>query len=160
MRMTFATLTLLATMSTYCLAEEKADLRKLVDDPGAYVSKRIRVASISCVDDPKGGYVCMRTVGGQILRIQAEALGAGTEMGIAERLLGDCKGTANLQRTACRVDAEIEPSSGKRDVMDTPGGSMPVTIVEAVDIEMYAIASPRRNRDVQLPSGSASRRAP
>ena len=65
------------------------------------------------VDDPKGGYVCVKTVGGQILRVQAAALGTKTDTVLAERLLGDCKGTANLKRASCRVDAEIEP----RDVV-------------------------------------------
>lgn len=141
-------------------SDRRTDLKRLVDDPDVYLRRKIRVPSIPCVDNPKGGYVCMKSVGGQMLRIQAEALGTRTDAVIAERLLGDCKGTANLRRAACRVDADLEPSNGKRDVTETPGGSMPITTIEAPDIDMYPLPTPRRNRSGQLPDTSQSRAVP
>ncbi|GEO98051.1 hypothetical protein [Methylobacterium haplocladii] len=125
-------------------AQDRADLQRLVDMPDTFIGKRIVVPSVNCVDDPKGGYVCARSVGGQKLRLQAGALGTKTGAKIAERLLGDCKGTANLKRAACRVDAEIEPSRGTRDITETPSGSMPITVIDAPSIEMYEAVSKKR----------------
>lgn len=118
--------------------------RDLTETPRAYVGKRIVIRGINCVDDPKGGFLCVAIVGGQALRITASALGAKTALPIAERLIGDCKGTANLTRSSCRVDIEIEPTSGVRDVMDTPNGTMPIAVVVAPQIEMYQPAKVRR----------------
>lgn len=160
MRLTLTALVLFAAVCPCGMAQERTDLRKLVDDPDVYLRRKVRVSGIPCVDDPKGGYVCSKAVGGQILRIQAEALGTRTDAMIAERLLGDCKGTANLKRAACRVDAELEPSNAKRDVTDTPGGSMPITTIEAPDVDMYPLPFPRRNRDGQPPDMTQSRKAP
>lgn len=115
--------------------------RQLVDAPKSYVGRKIVLSGIGCVDDAKSGFLCVAIVGGQALRVEAGALGAKTKLEIAERLIGDCKGTANLTRSACRVDAEIEPANAYKDVMETSSGTMPIVVVYSPQIEMY---EPRR----------------
>lgn len=111
--------------------------RQLVDNPKAYVEKAVVIPGIACVDPGKGDFLCMMKVGGQVLRIQASGLGAKTNQAIAERLTGDCKGTANLENAACKVDAEFTPRTAVKDTVDTPWGSLPVIEVYAPEIEMY-----------------------
>lgn len=98
---------------------------------------------MGCVDNPKGGFMCVEPVGGQMLRIDASALGAGTGSRIAERLIGDCKGTANLSSLVCRVEVEITPRSTHRDMLETSAGSRPIVVVYSGQIDMYE-AKPRR----------------
>jgi hypothetical protein len=121
---------------------ERVSVRRLVDDPRTDVGRRIVVPAIACVDNPKGGFVCVATAAGQALRITATSLGPKTRIDIAERLIRGCKGTANLTRAECRVDAEFELTDTFRDVMDTPNGSMPIVVLYSPQIEMYA---PRRH---------------
>jgi hypothetical protein len=116
---------------------ERIALRELTESPKAYIGRQIIAPGIGCVDNPKGGFLCVAVVGGQALRIEASVLGARTKVEIAERLTGDCKGTANLSRSACRFDAGIEPTAGYRDTMETPSGSMPITVIVSPSIEMY-----------------------
>ncbi|GJD65206.1 hypothetical protein [Methylobacterium frigidaeris] len=111
--------------------------RQFVDNPKAYVEKTVVIPGIACVNPPKGDFLCMMKVGGQVLRIQASGLGPKTNLTIAERLTGDCKGTANLENPACKVDAEFTPRTVVKDAVDTPWGSLPVVEVYAPQVEMY-----------------------
>ena len=140
----------LITVAVLALAEigmgqatgERVTARQLLQAPKDYIGKTIVIPDIPCVDNPKGGFLCVTIVDGQALRIEASSLGAKTKIEIAERLTQGCKGTANLTRSVCRVDAEIEPKNAYKDIMDTENGSMPIAGIYSGAIEMY---SPKRS---------------
>lgn len=113
-------------------------LRDLVSQPRTYFERPVRLPKMGCVDNPKDGFVCVQQVGGQMLRIEASALGAKTSQRIAERLIGDCKGTANLTRSVCAVEVEIVPRSSSQDMVETERGSVPLLTVYSPQIEMFA----------------------
>ncbi|GLS46931.1 hypothetical protein [Methylobacterium brachythecii] len=109
---------------------------KLIATPKAYVGELVVVRGIACVDPGTTGFLCEASSGGRKLRIDALLLGAQTALPIAERLLGGCKGTAALNKTQCRVDIVVTPTSADSSDEST------VTIL-AREIEMYA---PRKIR--------------
>src|SRR5262245_49822477 len=89
----------------WAFAQSKTvSLRQLMDAPMDFIGKSIRLPAMSCVDDPKGGFVCVAQVGGRFLKIDAVVLGAMTVQSIAELLISDCKGTANLDNGQCRFE--------------------------------------------------------
>lgn len=128
----------LAGMSGAAAAEQRVSARQLAEAPKDYVGRTIVVSGIGCVDDPKGGFVCIATVGGRAVRIEASVLGAKTRQEIAERLIGACKGLGSLSRPACRVDAEIEPRNVITETIETPGGRMPGVLIATAEIDLYA----------------------
>lgn len=138
MKTTAIALAALAGIATAHAAEQPVGLKQLADAPKSYVGRKITVSGIGCVDDPKGGFVCLATVGGQAVRIEATVLGGKTKSPITERLIGDCRGTANLTRPACRVDVEIEATTGYRDVVQTASGTLPVSVLVSPRIDMFA----------------------
>lgn len=117
---------------------ERIAFKALVKDPKSYLEKPIRLPAIGCVDNPKGGFLCVDQIGGQMLRISADALGAKTSKKIAESLITDCKGTANLTSAECRVEIEISPRNAYRDTLETPHGSMPIVVIYSGIIDMFA----------------------
>lgn len=131
----------LAEIGTGTMQGEPVSAKAVVQAPKDFVGRTIVLPAIPCVDDPKGGFLCIAIVGGQALRIEAGALGARTKLEIAQRLTGDCKGTANLDRSACRFDAEITPRNAMKDIMETPSGSMPLVLIYSGAIELF---TPRR----------------
>lgn len=123
------------------IAAERVTTRQLAGAPKTFVGRTIVVPDIGCVDDPRSGFVCIAIAGGRALRIEASVLGAKTGTTATGRLISDCKGTANLQRPICRFDAEIEPTTAYSDTLDTPQGSMPVSVVRTGQIDLSV---PRR----------------
>ena len=128
----------LAEIGSGSATGQRVSLRQLAEAPKDYVGRTIVVSGIGCVDDPKDGFVCVATVGGRAVRIEASVLGAKTRQEIAERLIGACKGLSNLSRPACRVDAEIEPRNAYVDTVETPDGSKAGIVVNSGAIDMYA----------------------
>lgn len=118
-------------------------LRQLAENPRDYVGEKVVLPSIGCVNNPKSGFTCAAIVAGQALRIQASALGPKTRIEVAERLTRGCKGTANVTRAECRVDAEIQPTNVDRDTMDTDEGSRPIVLIYSQQIEMYQPKRPK-----------------
>lgn len=102
-----------ALISSVALAVERPSLAKVAVAPKAYVGKAIGFRGASCVDDPKGGFVCRLRSGEHALRIDAGALGPAGGDVVAERLIGPCKGLDKLGSSECRFDVEIEPTSAQ-----------------------------------------------
>lgn len=138
MKLTAIALIALAEIGSGQATGERVSVPQLMRSPKGYIGKNIVVSNIPCVDNPKGGFLCIVVSDGQALRIEVVVLGAKTNIDIAERLTQGCRGSANLSRPACRVDAEIEPRNEYRDVMVTSDGSMPIAVIYSGSIEMYA----------------------
>ncbi|BAQ50391.1 hypothetical protein [Methylobacterium aquaticum] len=111
--------------------------RQLVDAPKSYVERRIVIPGIACINPGKGDFLCIAVVAGRALRIEAGLLGAKTALPIAEALIGECKGTANIKNAACVFDAEITPANTMTDMMETASGSMPIVVVYSGQVDLY-----------------------
>lgn len=134
----FATLATLAFIGP-AAAQKEMTLRTLVDDPRAAIGTDIRVKDISCVDPGGAGFVCVGKVGGQTVRVTADFLGAATPLPIANLLIGDCKGTANLGRRQCRFEIVLKPLRADRTMVELPEGNAPVLAVHSLQIDMFPI---------------------
>lgn len=119
------------------LATETITEKHLVDTPKRFIGKEIRIARMGCVDDPKGGFLCLSKVDGQLLRIEASALGVTTSQKIAERMISSCKGTANLASMECEFSIAISPTSAMKTMMDTDSGSIPTTLIYSRLIDLF-----------------------
>lgn len=137
MKIVLATTLVLAQLGSGPPEGTKVTAKQLIEAPRLYVGQKIVLDGIGCVDPGKTGFVCTAVVSGQALKIEASILGPKTAQGIAERLIGECKGTANLARPKCRVAIEIEPTSSHRDMMETEAGTMPISVVVSPRIEMF-----------------------
>lgn len=131
------TLFLLAEFASAVATGQRITPRELVDAPYRYVGKLVVLSDIACVDNPVDGFTCMTTVAGRILRIDAAALGEKTTPEMSRSLIGECKGTANLDRDACRVQAEFTPQTARTLTIDTDRGSQPVVTIYSRRLELY-----------------------
>jgi len=112
-------------------------LSKLASYPAEYEGKRVRLARIPCVDDPDGAFTCAVRAGGQMLLVSGNMLGVETPSKTMHRLATDCRGTANLANADCVFDIEITPRRARREVRDTPEGSLPFTLVNSAEIDLF-----------------------
>ena len=136
-RIRFASAAALALLAMPAMAESTRvpDGRAFLKDPHAFIGKHVRVTSIGCVD-PGDGFLCATRLDGQVLVIQATALGPLTNQSIAESLIGPCKGTANLAARRCRVNALVEVRAVAQEMVDTDEGSVQRVTLQAGVIEM------------------------
>ena len=132
-----ATLLALAEIGAAIATGQRITPRALVDSPHRYIGKLVVLSDIACVDNPRDGYTCEAQVGGQMLRIDALALGDKTTPEISRRLIGDCKGTANLDRNVCRIEAEFTPATARTEIIETDRGTQSVVLIFSRRIEMY-----------------------
>ena len=117
---------------------ETVRIRDLTTTPRTYLGREIRLdAAVGCVDTPAGGFTCLAQVGGQMLKVESSVLGPKTPLGVTERLLGDCKGTANLTRPGCQFLVRLKATTAYKEFVETPAGSVPITIVVSPRIEMF-----------------------
>lgn len=117
-------------------AAERVALKTFVDNPQPYMKKLIRLGPINCVNDPSG-FACIGIIDGRALKIDAVGLGIKTPQAIAEKLIGGCKGSANLERNACRFMADFVPQSFRKMMLETDAGSRPAIAVFAQDIDFF-----------------------
>ncbi|MGX9981950.1 hypothetical protein [Methylobacterium fujisawaense] len=102
-----------AFIGTAAVALDHPSVAAVAAAPKSFIGKSIGFRAASCVDDPKGGFICRVTSGSHVLRIEASALGAAGGDLVAERLIGPCKGRDQLDSPTCRFDIEIEPRSAQ-----------------------------------------------
>lgn len=98
-------------------ATERPSVASVAANPKAFVGKRIGFRNASCVDQPKGGFLCLITESGRALRIDAMGLGASGGDIVAERLVGPCKGRDKIGAVVCKFDIEIEPLSAQNEAV-------------------------------------------
>lgn len=108
-----------------------------IQDPQSYIGKTIKVGPIGCVDNPSGGFMCLTVARNQGFRVDASLLGEKTKQRIAEKLIGECKGTANLKARECQFDAEITPVDVDRGVVQTPSGSQGIVVITSIKIDLF-----------------------
>lgn len=92
----------------------------------------------NCVDPGSNGFVCWFNANGQALLVKASTLGPDTSLEIAEALLEQCKGTANLSSSKCRFDIEITATNTGREMLNTGGGSRQMVVVYTNMVDMYS----------------------
>ena len=110
--------------------------KELANNHARYKGETIRLKGINCVDPIKGGFRCIANTGGRVLRIDAGFLGPRTTGEIAQHIIEECKGTANITRSECKFNIEITPANSIKETMDTDGGSMEVVLIYSAGIEM------------------------
>lgn len=111
--------------------------RQLADTPKDFIGQQIKVGLFGCVDRGGAGFICLSIANGQAIRITAGALGAATFQSVAESLIRECKGTANIARRECQFEAHIKPMSAVRDMMATDDGTMPIVIIYSNQIDLF-----------------------
>lgn len=126
------------------LAAETVTQKEVVNTPKSFVGREIRIARMACVDDPKGGFLCLSKVDGQLLRIEASAMGVTTPQRIAERMISSCKGTSNLARRECEFSVEMSPTNVMKSITDTDSGSISLTLVYSRMIDLFQDLPARR----------------
>lgn len=122
-----------ANLSAQTLKPERA-----IEDPRSYLGKTVRIGPINCVDNPSGGFICLTVARNQGFRIDASYLGEKTAQNIAEKLIGECKGTANLTSRRCEFEAEITPVGVDRDTVETDRGSRNLVVITSMKIELFS----------------------
>lgn len=127
---------LLACMPTVGAAQTLT-AAQAIQDPRAYIGKTIKIGPIGCVDNPSGGFMCLTVARNQGFRLDASLLGEKTKQHIAEKLIGECKGTANLRARECQFDAEITPVDVDRGVVQTASGSQGIVVITSVKIDLF-----------------------
>ncbi|WP_375465421.1 hypothetical protein [uncultured Methylobacterium sp.] len=115
----------------------RTEARALLSEGRSYVGRRIRLNNLSCVDSGGAGFVCTAEIDGQILSLTAPVLGVGTIAVISRKLGRDCKGTDKLQRSACRFDVEIKPTSVAKGSVGASGNRRPLVTVFAAEIDLF-----------------------
>lgn len=111
----------------------------LAVSPGVYSGQTIRMTGIPCVDDPDGGFVCIKLTGGRVLMVRAEFLGT-TGRDIPLHVIRNCKGTANLDRQECRfVVSFAVPAKSEQHTMPLEDrGTIPLTILKVRELNLHA----------------------
>lgn len=117
-------------------AERVNTASQLASSPQQYVGKTVRLSRISCIDNPKGGFACVASANGRMLKIDSVALGDATPPAVADRLASNCTGTANLFSTSCDFAATFTPQSASKSMLETADGTMPATVLYVRDIDL------------------------
>ncbi len=108
-----------------------------IRDPRSHIGKTIKIGPIGCVDNPSGGFMCLTIARNQGFRLDASLLGEKTKQRIAQKLIGECKGTANLSARECQFDAEITPVDVDRGVVQTAVGSQGIVVITSMKIDLF-----------------------
>lgn len=111
---------------------------RLISDPRSFIGKAVRVEGIYCVDPgSRGGFKCLKQIGAQLLLVDGSVMGARTPQSIAELLIGDCKGTANLGSSQCLMAIEFEPTAAIKEMVETGNGSRQQVTVHTGQLEFF-----------------------
>lgn len=129
---------LLAVAPTLAQTKAATSEARLISDPRSFIGQTVRVEGVYCVDPgSRGGFRCLKQVGGQMLLVNGSVMGAKTAMSMAELLLGDCKGTANLGSSRCLMAIEFEPTAAIKEMIDTDNGSMQRVTIHTGQLEFF-----------------------
>lgn len=118
-------------------SQTRLPLRAIVDNPRAAIGENVRFGRVACVDPGGAGFICLAKVGGRVLRVKADYLGASSPQSVAELLIGDCKGTINLDNPVCQFDIVIRPKTANKSMVETPAGSFQAVEVYSPQIDMF-----------------------
>lgn len=135
MRLPLTAMMLLISAAALARDDAAIDASELIAQPAKHIGKTVIIRRIQCVDPGGVGFVCAAQKGREGLRVEAGALGAMTDLAIAEKLIGPCKGVKKLESPACTFRAMIDPTSQRRD--DGAGGPGTVTVIYSPQIELY-----------------------
>jgi hypothetical protein len=124
------------TISGVAGAVERPSVPAIAASPQSFVGKSIGFRGASCVDDPKGGFLCLVTGGGRTLLVEAGSLGLAGGNLVAERLVDSCKGREKLISPSCRFDIEIEPRSAQSEATMSEFEGRKLTRLYSGGIEM------------------------
>lgn len=121
--------------------------RKLLADAPLLRGRTVRVDDIGCVDPGGvGGFKCLKKVGGQLMLIDAAALGRYTAQEIAEDLISDCKGTANIGSRKCRFTVEFDLQSSSAEMVNAPEGTVQRVTLFARQVDFYRLGGSKKKR--------------
>lgn len=107
----------------------------VIRSPDAFKGRQVWIEAAGCVDAGQPGFVCSKRAGGQILVVKGLALGPLTSGEIAEALISRCKGTANIDSRACRMNVLLTVETVERDMLETDRGSIRRTVLGTTMIE-------------------------
>jgi hypothetical protein len=103
----------------------------------AYYQEHVTVRSMRCVA-AEPGLSCVTDASGRMLKVDAKAIG-GSDKTLAAFVQG-CAGSANVSRSACRMDVSFTPLRHTERMADTGAGFEPIVTFEA---ERATITRPR-----------------
>ena len=112
--------------------------------PSAFVGERVTLPAIGCVEQ-KDSYVCVAKAGGSLIAIDAVILGDGTDIDTSQHVDDYCKGSSNLDSSACSFDATFVPTSFVRETASTPSGDDLLIrfYVRTIDLVVHKTDQPR-----------------
>lgn len=120
----------------FLIASSFANDIDLARKPNAYIGERVQISAIQCIDDPRSGFFCIKSLPGRYLSIRARFMGAFVRQSLVEHLVSACKGSGNLGSELCKFDIEIIPTEGSATTMMKAenGGEIPLTIVRSDEL--------------------------
>lgn len=116
-------------------AEPVPGAQQLVDHPETLTNELVRIPNIACVDD--GNIICVAKVDGRLLKIDAVSLGHLSSSHVVDKLNRGCRGSANLDRSACVFTIAFKSTTVEKTTFQSSNGTVPVVIAHAVEIELF-----------------------
>lgn len=107
----------------------------VIRSPDSFKGREVWIEAAGCVDAGQPGFLCSKRTGGQLLVVRGLALGPMTAPEIAETLISRCKGTANIDSRACRMNVLLRVEAVEREMIDTDRGSIQRTVLETTMVE-------------------------